>query len=63
MTITAAEAIKKQVDSLKQRREKLRHVADDLPKPEIRPLRSWPAHPHHRQGEIDSFNAIPSRYA
>ena len=50
------------IDTLTKAKDKLHHIADDLPVHRPPPLRSWPAHPHPRQSEIDGFNAIPSRY-
>ena len=28
----------------------------------IEPLRSWPAKPHIRQGELDAYRSMPSEY-
>ena len=49
-------------DTLKKNGERMRHVAEGLPKLEFRPLRSWPAGPHPRQAELDAISAIPAAY-
>lgn len=51
------------IETIKENREALHHVADGLPVSNFKPLRSWPAHAHTRQEEIDTFKSLPSRYA
>ena len=36
---------------------------EGVPRPEFKPLRSYPATAHPRQSEIDAFCRAPSRFA
>lgn len=38
----------------------MREMMKDIPKPVFVPLKSWPAHPHIRQAEINQLCAAPS---
>ena len=50
-------------ETIERNRETLHHVTDGMPVNQFKPLRSWPAHAHTRQEEIDTFKSLPSRYA